>query len=117
MDVATYTRVARLENGNLDAQTQAVVDYCQQHGLNIVAAFSDVGSGLDEERPGLKSLLASGLKKVVVLDRSRLSRSMEQLFDLESEIEVMSIQQSPENDLPITPIVDMLRVIGDQRTE
>jgi len=77
-----YIRVSTLtqaEKGQgLKTQEQAIRDYCQQEALELVHIFRDEGvSGTKANREGLTNLLASfnGIRKVVVLNTSRLWRN------------------------------------------
>ena len=56
--------------------------------IEVVACYSDVGSGLDSQRPGLQQALdhlqQGGAEALVVQPLDRLSRSVEELARLAS---------------------------------
>ncbi len=74
--VSTQTQV---EKGyGLLTQKQAIRKYCTAHHMELVELFVDKGvSGTEIDRPGLTELLTAfnGVRKVVVLNTSRLWRS------------------------------------------
>ena len=58
--VALYGRVSshgQKENGDLDRQIEGLRDYAHDHGWTVENTYTDVGSGLNEDRRGLASLL------------------------------------------------------------
>lgn len=82
-NVFGYVRVStetQAEKGyGKDVQENAIKEYCKAKGLKLVETFKDLGvSGALIERDGLTELLAalseSGVKKVVVMNTSRLWR-------------------------------------------
>lgn len=77
-----YIRVStptQAEKGfGLRTQKQAIKDYCRSHNYELVQVFVDEGvSGTKIDRKGLTDLLAAfnGIRKVIVLNTSRLWRS------------------------------------------
>jgi DNA invertase Pin-like site-specific DNA recombinase len=111
--VVGYCRVSTeqqvREGHGLDVQRQALRDYCEQHGHELLRLYEDAGiSGAAEEeddllkREGLQDLLADlpRLKpdRVIVLNTSRLWRStlakaQIQLSLRKQKVDVMSIDQ------------------------
>jgi site-specific DNA recombinase len=81
---AIYTRVSsnkQSENGaSLEAQLVSCRKYCEENGLDIVAEFRDVESGLNTERVNYRKAvdLASrkGIEKLVVWRLDRLGREL-----------------------------------------
>lgn len=76
--VYAYCRVAREENFNLDKQYEEAENYCKNNGLSLAKIWSDVGSGLDQRRISLNSML-NVLQEgdvVIVKDIARLSRDV-----------------------------------------
>lgn len=76
--VYAYCRVAREENGNLGRQYEEAENYCKNNGLSLAKIWSDVGSGLDQRRISLNSML-NALQSgdiVIVKDIARLSRDV-----------------------------------------
>jgi putative resolvase len=58
--VALYARVSshgQKDNGDLDRQLDRLTDYAHDHGWSVENTYTDVGSGLNEDRRGLDSLL------------------------------------------------------------
>ncbi len=85
MKVVAYTRVSTVEQGNsglsLEAQSTAIIRFCETNGLELVGAFQDVqsGKGVDaiERRAGLRDAfaMAKRIKGAVVVSKlCRLSR-------------------------------------------
>jgi putative resolvase len=60
LHAALYTRVSssrQKNSGELARQQQSLRDYCNKRGYHISAEYSDVGSGLNDRRRGLLTLL------------------------------------------------------------
>lgn len=76
--VYAYCRVAREENFNLDKQYEAAKNYCKNNNLILEKIWSDVGSGLDQRRISLNSMLnvLQAGDIVIVKDIARLSRDV-----------------------------------------
>jgi DNA invertase Pin-like site-specific DNA recombinase len=76
--VYAYCRVAREENFNLDKQYKEAENYCKNNSLILEKIWSDVGSGLDQSRISLNSMLnvLQNGDVVVVKDIARLSRDV-----------------------------------------
>ena len=80
--VFAYIRVStqtQVEKGyGLLTQRQTIKKYCSTHHMELVELFVDEGvSGTEIDRKGLTELLTAfnGIRKVVVLNTSRLWRS------------------------------------------
>ncbi|MCD6488476.1 MAG: IS607 family transposase [Desulfurococcales archaeon] len=76
-----YARVSsnkQREQGDLDRQLELLKKYANEHGYIIVDVITDVGSGLKEERRGLKKLLKiiadRRVDVVLITYRDRLTR-------------------------------------------
>lgn len=81
-----YVRVSTDMQANdglsLDAQRQAIKDYCINRGLRLIKIFQDVESGGKVDRPGLLSALEAKADVFVVLKFDRLSRSIKHFCQL-----------------------------------
>lgn len=71
--------VAQEDNTSLDTQEQGAREYCAGRGYGVIAAFRDVHTGADMNRPGLNAALDTikdGTANVLVVYKlDRLSRS------------------------------------------
>jgi len=79
--VAIYGRVSghtQKQDGDLDRQLEALTEYAHNHGWSIENKYSDVGSGLNENRHGLNKLLDDAENadygRVLVTYQDRLTR-------------------------------------------
>ena len=90
--VALYARVSshgQKENGDLDRQIERLRDYAHDHGWTVENTYTDVGSGLNEDRCGLDSLLddvqEADYGRILVTYEDRLTRFgfsyLERYFD------------------------------------
>lgn len=74
--VAIYTRVSSSENkNNLEAQTERLISYCNAKGYKVYKIVTEIGSGLNDTRPKLESLLMDNYIDVIVVEhKDRLCR-------------------------------------------
>ncbi|QKY15542.1 IS607 family transposase [Halorubrum sp. CBA1229] len=79
--VALYARVfshGQKDNGDLDRQLDRLTDYAHDHGWSVENIYTDVGSGLNEDRCDLDSLLDdvqdADYGRVLVTYEDRLTR-------------------------------------------
>lgn len=90
--VALYARVSshgQKENGDLDRQIERLRDYAHDHGWTVENTYTDVGSGLNEDRRDLTSLLDdvqdADYGRILVTYEDRLTRFgfsyLERCFD------------------------------------
>jgi putative resolvase len=90
--VTLYGRVSsngQKENGDLDRQIERLRDYAHDHGWTVENTYTDVGSGLNEDRRGLDSLLDdvqdAEYGRILVTYEDRLTRFgfsyLERYFD------------------------------------
>lgn len=90
--VALYARVSshrQKDNGDLDRQLDRLRDYAHDNGWTVETTYTDVGSGLNEDRRGLTQLLDetpdADFGRVLVTYEDRLTRFgfsyLERLFD------------------------------------
>lgn len=80
---AAYVRVSteeQSEGWSLDGQEQAIRDYAERNGYEIVAVYRDETSGSKEKRPGLDRMLmdarAGRFQAIIALHTSRFFRSV-----------------------------------------
>ena len=73
---ALYARVSSFDQKNdLEAQLGRLASYAAQSKLTVIKAVSEIGSGLDGQRPKLMKLLADPAVTVIVVEhRDRLMR-------------------------------------------
>lgn len=83
--VCIYARVSSSQNkNNLDSQAKRLEEYCNAKGWQIVRIIKEIGSGLNDNRKQLASLI-SKLKEydyVVVEHKDRLTRNGFNYFNL-----------------------------------
>ncbi|PZM77292.1 MAG: recombinase family protein [Candidatus Margulisiibacteriota bacterium] len=122
-----YVRVStdsQAEKGyGIKTQEKAISDYCKKQGYELVQVFRDEGiSGTKIDRDGLGALLSAlnGVKKIVVMNTSRLWRSDTVKVLLKRELEklhadVVSIEQptysiygKDPNDFLVNGIMELL---------
>lgn len=75
---ALYARVATDTGAQLEAQTRLLELYAERHGYSVSHLYQDIGSGMSEDRSGLKALMGDARQRrfdaVVMLDPSRFFR-------------------------------------------
>ncbi|MCW5966918.1 MAG: recombinase family protein [Blastocatellales bacterium] len=58
-----YARVSAAGNkSNLESQTRRLLDYCAAKGYQVEQVVREIGSGVNDRRPGLLKLLRACLK-------------------------------------------------------
>lgn len=104
--VAIYARVSSTENkSNLEKQKERLVNYCAARGYKVIKVVTEIGSGLNDKRPKLESLLTDESVKMVVVEHSdRLARFglnyINKLLKLEGrKIEIINEQSNDKDDL------------------
>jgi predicted site-specific integrase-resolvase len=90
---AIYARVCADDKHDLAEQVEACREHAQDHGLRVVAEFTDAGqgaSGAPPAPPQLKRALelarAGGFEVLVVGDAYRLSRSLSNVLEIEDQL-------------------------------
>lgn len=106
LNVAIYARVSNAENkDNLDRQKNRLVDYCNAKGYKVSKIITEIGSGLNDKRPKLESLLIDkSINLIVVEHKDRLSRFgtnyIEKLLFMQGrKIEILNPIETETNDL------------------
>ena len=116
--VVIYARVSsRDQKEDLERQVEYLKNYCSSKGYQVAKIITDISSGLNENRRGLKQLfklVESGeITKVIITYRDRLTRfgfkTLEQYFNSHSvEIEVIFDEdKTPEKEL----VEDLLTIV------
>lgn len=104
--VAIYARVSSSENkDNLDRQAQRLIDYCNAKGYRVQKIVKEVGSGLNDKRKKLQSILMDrSINLIVVEHKDRFCRFgmnyIETLLEMDGrKIEVVNSSLSERDDL------------------
>lgn len=106
LKVAVYARVSSSENkDNLIRQKDRLVSYCNAKGYKVEKIVTEIGSGLNDKRLKLESLLLDqDINLIVVEHKDRLARFgfnyLEKLLNNQGKkIEVINCQDSDEKEL------------------
>jgi predicted site-specific integrase-resolvase len=112
--VAVYARVSSSENkNNLERQVQRLIDYANAKGYKVEKVVKEIGSGLNDNRPKLQSLLADkSINLILVEHKDRLTRFgfnyiQTLLANSNRTVEVVNNLENPKEDL----IADFTSVI------
>lgn len=75
-NVAVYARVSSSENkANLESQKERLISYCNAKGYKVYKVVTEIGSGLNDTRPKLESLLLDNSINLIIVEHSdRLAR-------------------------------------------
>jgi putative resolvase len=120
--VAIYGRVsghAQKQDGDLDRQLESLTEYAHDHGWSIENKYSDVGSGLNENRRGLNKLLADAedadYGRALVTYQDRLTRFgfsyLERLFD-QYGVEITVINEETDKTAHEELVDDLLQLVA-----
>lgn len=119
--VALYARVStrkQKDAGNLDRQGNRLQQYARDHGYQIILDIRDLGSGLNENRRGLKRLLTAihhqELDRVIIEYKDRLARFgytyLEELAQGHGVI-VEVVEEVPEKGLQDELVEDLIAIV------
>lgn len=104
--IAIYCRVSSSENkSNLEKQKQRLLDYCAAKGYQVSKIVCEIGSGLNDNRKKLESLLVDkSITKIVVEHSDRFSRFgmnyIKKLLELDGRsIEIINTYNNDRDDL------------------
>ena len=104
--VAVYCRVSSSENkSNLERQKERLLYYCAAKGYRVDKVVCEIGSGLNDNRKKLESLLVDrSITRIVIEHSDRFSRFgmnyIKKLLELDDRtIEVINTQNSDRDDL------------------
>lgn len=126
--VAVYARVSSSENkDNLEKQADRLISYANAKGYKIEKVIKEIGSGLNDERKGLISLLKDkSINLIIVEHKDRLTRFgfnyIETLLENENrKIEVINPPENHKEDL-LADFVSIItsfcaRIYGQRRTK
>lgn len=126
--VAVYARVSSSENkDNLEKQADRLISYANAKGYKIEKVIKEIGSGLNDERKGLVSLLKDkSINLIIVEHKNRLTRFgfnyIETLLENENrKIEVINHPENHKEDL-VADFVSIItsfcaRIYGQRRTK
>ena len=117
-----YSRVSSHEQkqkGELDRQKIRNVDYCVQHGYQIVQTFEECSSGMNDNRPKLKTLIEAACKgeftKLIIEHKDRLTRfnyKMYEYFLKQHNVEIICVEQVLPKSFESEMVEDMLALIA-----
>lgn len=106
LNVAIYARVSSSENkDNLEKQKDRLISYCNAKGYRVDKVVTEIGSGLNDDRKKLESLLLDkGINLIVVEHKDRLARFgtnyIIKLLELDGrKIEIINPELNEESDL------------------
>ena len=104
--VAVYCRVSSSEDkSNLERQKERLLSYCAAKGYRVDKVVCEIGSGLNDNRKKLESLLVDrSITRIVIEHSDRFSRFgmnyIQKLLELDNRtIEVINTQNSDRDDL------------------
>ena len=106
LNVCIYARVSSSENkDNLEKQKERLISYCNAKGYKVSKIITEIGSGLNDERKKLESILMDkSINLIVVEHKDRLARFglnyIQKLLELDNrKIEIINPQTNDEDDL------------------
>lgn len=106
LNVCIYARVSSSENkDNLERQKERLISYCNAKGYKVSKIITEIGSGLNDERKKLESILMDkSINLIVVEHKDRLARFglnyIQKLLELDNrKIEIINPQTNDEDDL------------------
>lgn len=126
--VAIYARVSSSENkDNLERQRERLISYCNAKGYQVSKIVTEIGSGLNDTRPKLESLLLDNSITIIVVEhRDRLARFglnyiLKLLDQNNRKIEIINPQANDRDDL-MQDFVSIItsftaRLYGQRRTK
>lgn len=119
--VAVYARVSTTkQKQDLNNQIKFLKQYSLAKGMNPVYVFSDIASGMNENRNGLNELIdkiiEGKISKVIISHKDRLSRFgygyLENLFNrFGAEIETVNLEDDKEKSFQDELTEDLISII------
>lgn len=105
-NVAVYARVSSAENkDNLERQKDRLISYANAKGYKVEKVVTEIGSGLNDQRPKLEKLLMDKTIDIIIVEhKDRLARFginyIEKLLSLDDrKIEIINPQTNEKDDL------------------
>lgn len=126
--IAVYARVSSSENkSNLDSQAKRLIAYCNAKGYKVDKVVKEIGSGLNDERRKLESLLLDDSIDIIVVEhKDRLCRFglnyiIKLLESKQRKIEIVNNVEGERDDL-MQDFVSIItsfcaRLYGQRRTK
>jgi len=126
--VVIYCRVSSSENkSNLTTQKERLINYCNAKGYKVYKVVEEIGSGINDSRPKLQTILKTNdYTKIVVEHKDRLTRLgfnfLKIMADIQNkEIEVINNTETDKEDL-IQDFVSIItsycaRIYGQRRSK
>lgn len=126
--VAIYARVSSSENkDNLERQKERLISYCNAKGYKVAKVVTEIGSGLDDTRPKLETLLCdNSIDTIVVEHKDRLCRFglnyIQKLLAIQGRtIEILNPVENDKEDL-IQDFISIItsfcaRIYGQRRSK
>lgn len=106
LNVAIYCRVSSSENkDNLERQKERLINYSNAKGYKVSKIVCEIGSGLNDKRPKLESILMDSTINLIVVEHSdRLARFglnyIQKLLELNNrKIEIVNPTSNERDDL------------------
>jgi len=120
--VAIYARVSghgQKKDGDLDRQLNTLKEYAHDHGWSIENQYTDIGSGLNENRRGLNKLLDDAedadYGRILVTYQDRLTRFgysyVERLLD-QHGVEITVINEETDKTAHEELVDDLLQLVA-----
>jgi putative resolvase len=112
-EAAIYARVSSGDQkGGLDGQVSRLVQYASEKKLKIVCTVTEIGSGLNGDRPKLKKLLSNPEIKIVLVEhRDRLMRFGGEYVESSLAAQGRRIIVADENEVKDELVQDMIEVL------
>lgn len=96
-----YARVSSSQNrSNLKSQAKRLVEFCTANGWVVNEVIEECGSGLNDQRPKLQTLLKNNkVTRLVIEHRDRLTRfGFNYIKTLMKDCEIICVNESTEQD-------------------
>jgi DNA invertase Pin-like site-specific DNA recombinase len=125
-----YTRLSQQSDRSISAQKANIETYCEENGLELVAVKNDgeYSSGfkpeqLEEYQKVKEAILSGGVGAVVVNDKRRLVRDIDEIMMLipqcrQSGVEIHSVQDGQMNlDDPMSAVIELVEAASEHKSK